>query len=322
MEILLFGANGQVGWELRRSLCALGAVTALGHREADLAQPLRHLIASHRPDVIVNAAAYTAVDRAESEPDLALRVNAGAVGEMAQAAAELGALLVHYSTDYVFDGQKGFNALRGAPADSADAAYRESDPTRPLSAYGRSKLAGEEAIRAVIGCEHLIFRTSWVYAARGRNFARTILERARTMDELQVVDDTFGVPTSAELIADVTALILHGLVGAGAPAAPGGRDPACLGTYHLVPSGATTWHGYASYLIEQARLAGMPIRVSDQNIVGVPASTFAAPAQRPRNSRLDNRLLMQRFGLALPDWRWSIPRLVDGLARESAPAAR
>jgi dTDP-4-dehydrorhamnose reductase len=312
MNILLFGANGQVGWELHRSLSPLGTVTALGHQDADLAQPVRQLIERHRPDVLVNAAAYTAVDRAESEPDLAMRINAGAVGEMAQVAAELGALLIHYSTDYVFDGKKP----------SAQGAYGESDATGPLSVYGRSKLAGEEAIRAVTECEHLIFRTSWVYAVRGRNFARTILERARTMDRLQVVADTFGVPTCAELIADVTALVLHAL--RGVPTSPGARraDASQLGTYHLVPSGTTTWHGYATYLIEQARAAGIPIRVSAQDIAAVAASTFPAPAQRPLNSRLDNRRLSERFGLTLPEWRDPIPRFVDALARESAEIRR
>jgi dTDP-4-dehydrorhamnose reductase len=306
MKILLFGANGQVGWELRRSLSPLGTLIALSHAEADLMLPVRQFIERHRPDVIVNAAAYTAVDRAESEPELALRINAGAVGEMAQAASELGALLVHYSTDYVFDGKKP----------SAEGAYAETDATGPLSVYGRSKLAGEQAVRAVPACEHLIFRTSWVYAVRGRNFARTILERARTMERLQVVADTFGAPTNAELIADVTALALHTLRPDPTHAARR-PDPSQLGTYHLVPSGTTTWHEYATYLIEQARAAGLPVRVAPHNIIGVPASTFPAAAQRPLNSRLDNRRLAQRFGLTLPDWRWPIARFVDALARES-----
>jgi dTDP-4-dehydrorhamnose reductase len=297
MKILLFGADGQVGWELQRSLSPLGTVDALGHREADLVQSVQERIERARPQVIVNAAAYTAVDRAESEPELALRVNAGAVGEMAAAAARLGALLVHYSTDYVFDGGKS-------------GPYREDDPTGPLNVYGRTKLAGEEAIRAVPGCEHLILRTSWVYALRGRNFARTILQRARTLDRLQVVADTQGVPTSAELIADVTALALLRL----RDRAPG--RAARLGTFHLVPAGATTWHGYALYLVEQARQAGMPLRVAPDQIIAVPASTFAAPARRPLNSRLDNGRLCERFGLVAPDWRLHVRRVVDALARE------
>jgi len=243
MKVLLFGAGGQVGWELQRSLSPLGAVQALDHQAGDLEATVVPLINDTRPDIIVNAAAYTAVDKAEVEPERALRINAGAVGEMAQAAASLGALLVHYSTDYVFDG-------------SGVGAYRESDATGPLSVYGRTKLAGEEAIRAS-GCRHLIFRTSWVYALRGKNFAHTILKRARSQDRLQVVDDTFGVPASAELIADTTALVVHRLLDV--PAA----DQADLcGTYHLVPAGETTWHGYATFLIETARSLGMPIRVA------------------------------------------------------------
>jgi dTDP-4-dehydrorhamnose reductase len=242
------------------------------------------------------------VDKAESEPDRAMRVNGEAVGEMAQAAAELGALLVHYSTDYVFDGEKA-------------APYEVDDPTGPLSAYGRSKLAGEAEIRAVAGCRHLIFRTSWVYAVRGKNFAHTMLERARTMDRLQVVADTSGVPTSAELLADVTALAVHRAATAIAgttQTAPANDD--LVGTYHLVPSGETTWHGYASYLIEAARAHGLPIQVAANAILPVPASTFPAPARRPLNSRLNNRLLEQRLGLQLPDWRVHVRRFVEEIA--------
>jgi dTDP-4-dehydrorhamnose reductase len=306
MNILLFGANGQVGWELQRSLAPLGAVTALGHAQGNLEAPLRDLILRLQPQVIVNAAAYTAVDKAESEPDRAMRVNGEAVGEMAQAATELGALLVHYSTDYVFDGEK-------------TAPYEVDDPTGPLSAYGHSKLAGETAIRAVAGCRHLIFRTSWVYAVRGKNFAHTMLQRARTMDRLQVVADTFGVPTSAELLADVTALAVHRAAPAATPATAGTTQTApandnLLGTYHLVPSGETTWHGYASYLIETARAHGLPMQVAADAIVPVPASTFPAPARRPLNSRLNNRLLEQRLGLQLPDWRLHVRRFVEEIA--------
>jgi len=291
MTILIFGAFGQVGWELQRALASLGKITALSHAEGDLEKPLRDRILAIRPTVIVNAAAYTAVDKAESEPQRALRINGTAVGEMAQCAAELGALLVHYSTDYVFDGEK-------------DGPYVESDATNPLSVYGASKLSGELAIRAVTNCRHMIFRTSWVYALRGGNFAHTILQRARSLQRLQVVDDTLGVPTSAELIADVTALALY----------RAHSDSNVLGTYHLVPSGQTSWHEYACLLIETARAAGMPIVVQPQDIAPVPASTFAAPARRPRNSRLDNRLLMQRFDLALPDWRQGVRRFAAEIA--------
>jgi len=303
MDILLFGANGQVGWELQRALAPLGSLAALGHAEANLEAPLRDLIVRERPRVIVNAAAYTAVDKAESEPERAMRINGEAVGEMARAAAELGALFVHYSTDYVFDGEKS-------------TPYEVDDPTAPLSAYGRSKLAGETAIAAVPGCRHLIFRTSWVYAVRGKNFAHTILQRARTMDRLQVVADTYGVPTSAELLADVTALAVHRIWGH-APAPP--QAPAVdagdlWGTYHLVPSGETTWHGYASFLVETARSRGIALQVAPGAIAPVPAATFPAPARRPMNSRLNNRLLEQRLGLQLPDWRVHVRRFVEEIA--------
>jgi dTDP-4-dehydrorhamnose reductase len=308
MKILLFGANGQVGWELQRALAPLGELVALARHEADLAQPVQPLIERHAADVIVNAAAYTAVDRAESEPELAYRINAAAVGEMAQAAARSGAWLVHYSTDYVFDGRK-------------DGPYVETDAAAPLSTYGRSKLAGEEAIRAVPQCAHLILRTSWVYALRGQNFAHAILKRAFSLDRLQVVADTYGAPTCAELIADVTALALHTLFREAARAGARRPDRSQSGTYHLTPSGTTTWHGYASFLIEQARAAGLPLRVAARDIDPVPASAFPAPARRPLNSRLDHSRLATRFGLAMPDWRQPIPRLVDALAREHRAAA-
>lgn len=304
MNILLYGANGQIGWELQRALAPLGTLTALGHADGDLEKPVRDTILRLRPQLIVNAAAYTAVDKAESEPERALRVNGAAVGEMAVATAEIGAALVHYSTDYVFDGTKV-------------EPYDVDDPAAPLNAYGRSKLAGETAIRAVPGCRHLIFRTSWVYAVRGRNFAHTMLERAGRLDRLQVVADTYGVPTSAELIADVTALAVRHAAAATRDA-PGGTWPDASadpwGTYHLVPGGATTWHGYAVFLIEAARARGVPIRVADSAIVPVPASAFPAPARRPLNSRLHNRLLEQRFGLQLPDWRVHVRRFVDQIA--------
>jgi dTDP-4-dehydrorhamnose reductase len=295
MNILLFGANGQVGWELQRALAPLGTITALGHEDGDLEKPLRDTIVRARPQLIVNAAAYTAVDKAEAEPERALRINGAAVGEMALAAAELDALLVHYSTDYVFDGEK-------------PDPYQVDDAAAPINAYGRSKLAGEAAARAVAACRHLIFRTSWVYAARGSNFARTILQRARTLDRLQVVADVRGVPTSAELIADVTALAVQRALH------QGGAAPALFGTYHLVAAGETTWHGYATFLVETARARGLPIRVAADQIVAVPAATFPAPARRPGNSRLDKHLIEERFGLQMPDWRVHVRRLVEEIA--------
>ena len=303
MNILLFGADGQVGWELRRALAPLGRLSTLGHADGDLETPVRDTILRHAPQLIVNAAAYTAVDKAESEPERAQRINGAAVGEMAQAAAELGAALVHYSTDYVFDGHKA-------------GPYQVDDATAPLNAYGRSKLAGEAAIRAVPGCRHLVFRTSWVYALRGRNFAHTILQRARTLDRLQVVADTHGVPTSAELIADVTALAVQHAREAGRAAGDDWPDPAAApwGTYHLVPDGQTTWHGYATYLIETARARGLPITVAAEDILPVPASTFPAAARRPLNSRLDKHLLEECFGLRMPDWRVHARRFVEEIA--------
>lgn len=306
MKILLLGANGQLGWELQRALAPLGTLTALGHADGDLEKPLRPILEREAPDVIVNAAAYTAVDRAESEPERALRINGDAVGEIARAAAESGALFVHYSTDYVFDG-------RGSTP------WRETDPTAPRNTYGRTKLAGETAIRAC-GCDHLIFRTSWVYAARGRNFARTILERAQTVDSLKAVADTWGVPTSAELLADVTALAIHRLdaarrndhadLGSSPPRPAESR----YGTYHLVPCGETTWHGYATELLRTAHDCGLPLRVAPEAIEAVPATAFPAPAARPLNSRLDNARIQDAFGLQLPDWRIHVRRLVEEIA--------
>lgn len=295
MNILIFGAQGQLGWELQRALSPLGPITALDHAAADLEKPVTAAIAQARPAVIVNAAAYTAVDRAETEPERAWRINAEAVGEMARAAAGNGALLVHYSTDYVFDGRKA-------------GAYLETDVPAPLSSYGRSKLAGEQAIRSEHACRHLIFRTSWVYAKRGRNFALTVLERARTLERLPVVDDTLGVPTSAAMLADVTALAVQRL----ALEARSDQD-AVGGTFHLVPAGQTTWYGYARYLLSAAQARGLALRLSPEAIVPVPAHSLAAAAARPLNSQLDNRAVQQRFGLQLPDWRWHVQRLVEEL---------
>ena len=288
MRILLFGKDGQLGWELQRSLAPLGALHALGRDAADfaapesLAAPLRAL----RPDVIVNAAAYTAVDKAESEPDLARRVNAEAPAVLAREAAALGAWLVHYSTDYVFDGSGS------APRD-------EDAPTGPRNVYGRTKLDAEDAIRAS-GARHLVLRTSWVYGRRGGNFARTMLRLAAERDRLAVIDDQIGAPTGAELIADVTAHAIRAVV---AGTAPGG-------TYHLVASGETSWHGYACRVIEAARAAGKPVKVAREAIAAVPSSAFPTPAERPKNSRLDPRRLERAFDLALPPWQAGVDRLL------------
>lgn len=290
MKILLFGKNGQVGWELQRSLAPLGEVVALGRSEGDLcgdfsnAAGVVESVRSVRPDVIVNAAAYTAVDKAESDLEMAETINASTPGAIAREAATLGALFVHYSTDYVFDGSK-------------DRPWVENDPTGPLNVYGRTKLAGEEEIRQS-GCRHWIFRTSWVYAARGKNFAKTILKLARERETLTVVSDQLGAPTGAELLSDVTALAIR-------TAADDGRFS---GTYHLAAGGETSWHGYAQFLCDAARRAGLELRVRE--IQPVPASSFSTPARRPMNSRFDTSKLRSTFGLALPDWRVGVERML------------
>ncbi len=293
MKILLFGKRGQVGWELQRSLAPLGTLIALdceGDGElcgdfsklADLAKCVRAVA----PDVIVNAAAHTAVDKAESEPELANTLNALAPGVLAEEASRLGAWLLHYSTDYVFDG-------------SGDKAWQESDPTAPLSVYGQTKLAGEQAIAAAC-VKHLIFRTSWVYAARGNNFARTMLRLASERDQLKVIADQIGAPTGAELLADVTAQALRSVQ----------QKPQLAGLYHLVATGETSWHGYARHVIEFARQSGEDIRVAPEAIEAVPSSAYPLPAPRPHNSRLDTRKLQAAFDLRLPDWRLGVDRML------------
>jgi dTDP-4-dehydrorhamnose reductase len=237
--------------------------------------------------VIVNAAAYTAVDKAESEPELAQAVNAKALAVLAQAAKASDAWLVHYSTDYVFDG-------------SGDASWLESDVARPLSAYGASKLAGERAIIDA-GCKHLIFRTSWVYASRGRNFAKTMLQLAQQQDQLKVIDDQVGAPTGADLLADVTAHALRAAL----------QNPQLSGLYHLAAAGETTWHAYATYVIEQARQAGVAIKVAQSAIQAVPSSAFPTPAQRPLNSRLSTNKICSAFNLSLPSWQDGVSRMLS-----------
>ncbi len=293
MKILLLGKNGQVGWELQRALAPLGELTACdfdtpGALKADFSKPelLPALIQSVGPDVIVNAAAHTAVDKAESEPEFARTLNATAPGVIARAAAARGALLVHYSTDYVFDGS-------GAQPRTEDA------PTGPLSTYGRTKLEGEELIRAS-GCSHLILRTSWVYAARGGNFAKTMLRLAAEREELKVIADQFGAPTGAELLADVTAHALR-LVPA---------QPALGGTYHCVAGGQTTWHDYARFVIEWARAHGHTLKVAPEAVHAVPTTAFPTPAARPLNSRLSTAKLQRAFQLQLPHWQAGVERML------------
>ncbi|MEK2611968.1 dTDP-4-dehydrorhamnose reductase [Pseudomonas shirazensis] len=295
MKILLLGKDGQVGWELQRSLAPLGEVLALNSCSTDYCGDIADLqgiaatVDTWAPDVIVNAAAYTAVDKAESDRERAFQVNAAAVEQLARSAAALGALLVHYSTDYVFAGD-------------GTQPWQETDAVGPLNVYGASKLAGEQGIQAA-GCRHLIFRTCWVYAGRGNNFARTMLRLASERDSLSVIDDQFGAPTSAELIADVTA---HAILAAC-------RNLALEGLYHLAASGETSWHGYARFVLECAAQAGLPLKVQPQAITALPTASYPTPARRPANSRLDTRKLEQAFDLKLPAWQLGVARVLTEL---------
>jgi dTDP-4-dehydrorhamnose reductase len=302
VKILLLGKDGQVGWELQRSLAPLGDVVALGSSDrepfnGDLGAPeaLAATVRALAPQLIVNAAAYTAVDRAESEPDAARLVNATSVGALARAAKASDAWLVHYSTDYVFDG-------------SGSAPWTEQSTPAPLSAYGRTKLEGEELIRAS-GCRHLIFRTSWVYAARGDNFAKTMLRLARTRESLTVIDDQIGAPTGADLLADLTAQACR----------VAAARPELAGTYHAVAAGETSWHGYAKHVVEFARARGETLRVAPDSVAPIPSAAYAQAAPRPKNSRLDTSKLRSAFDLALPAWQQGVDRmLTEVLDRKEA----
>lgn len=298
MKILLLGKDGQVGWELQRSLSPLGELVLLGSGDrgdlvGDFNQPerLAATVCTIRPDVVVNAAAYTAVDRAETEPDVARLVNATAVGALARAAAHCRALLVHYSTDHVFDG------LINAPR-------TESDPTAPVNVYGQTKLEGERLI-ARHCARHLILRTSWVYAARGQNFARTILTLASERERLSVVDDQHGAPTGAELLADVTAHALRAAI----------TDNELCGLYHVVAAGETTWNAYARYVIEEAARAGLSLKLGASQVDGVPTSSVKSAARRPLSSRLSTEKLRQAFGLTMPRWQTGVSRMLDEIVR-------
>ena len=306
-RILLLGKNGQVGWELQRSLASLGELVALDREGftpqqaaaqglpgidlplcgdlidlSGLAQTVHYL----KPNVIVNAAAYTAVDKAETDIDLARRINAEAPGVLAQAAHDVGALLVHYSTDYIFNG-------------SGHTPWQETDPTGPLNVYGLTKLEGEQRILQA-GRKHLIFRTSWVYAARGGNFAKTMLRLARERERLTVIDDQFGAPTGAELIADVTAHAIHQVL----------RTGDGWGTYHLAAAGETTWHGYAQFVIAEAQRLQSQSGWKVQAIEAVPTSTLPTPARRPHNSRLATQRFQSTFNLRLPPWQQGVERML------------
>ena len=292
MNILLLGKNGQVGWELQRSLALLGQVTALDFDSSehcgDFSQPdkVADTVRALRPQVIVNAAAHTAVDKAESEPELARLLNATTPGVLAQEAAKTGALLVHYSTDYVFDG-------------SGSRPWTESDAPAPLSVYGRTKWEGEQLIEQS-GAQHLILRTSWVYAARGGNFAKTMLRLAQERERLTVIDDQWGAPTGADLLADVTAHAIRHLQ----------ARPQDAGLYHVAAGGETNWNLYAKHVLAQAQQAQPAIKIKAIEVAPVPTSDFPTAAVRPYNSRLDTRKLQTTFGLSLPPWQQGVARMV------------
>ena len=296
LKILLLGCGGQVGWELQRALAPLGQVLAHDADTANFTQPhqVAELVRQARPDVVVNAAAHTAVDKAESEPDLARLINATTPGLVAQEAAKLGALMVHYSTDYVFDG-------------SGTAPRDEAAPTAPLSVYGQTKLEGEQAIQAS-GCRHLIFRTSWVYAARGGNFAKTMLRLAGEREALKVISDQIGAPTGADLLADVTAHAVRTVC-----TAPD-QGATLQGLYHLVAGGETSWHAYATHVIEWARAQGLPIKVAPGAIEAIPTTAYPTPATRPLNSRLSTKKLCTTFGLTLPHWQQGVTRMLTEIS--------
>ncbi|OHX17489.1 dTDP-4-dehydrorhamnose reductase [Chromobacterium amazonense] len=285
-RILITGKNGQVGHELMRALAPLGELVALDREGMDLtkANAVPVLLDELRPDIIVNPAAYTAVDKAESEPELAHAINAVAPGILARWAEQHGALLVHYSTDYVFNG-------------SGTAPWREDDAADPQSVYGLSKWQGEQAVRAATP-RHLILRTSWVFGAHGTNFLKTMLRLAGERSELKIVADQIGAPTSAALIADTTALMIQRYL------ADGEHSP--FGTYHLAAAGETSWHGYAQYLIGQAGKLGFPLTLTADAVYGIPTEAYPLPAKRPANSRLDCGKLQRGFGINLQTWQYGV----------------
>ena len=295
MKILLFGKNGQVGWELQRSLAPLGELIALDRHSRDHCGDLADLdsiakaIADIKPDVIVNAAAYTAVDKAETDIELAERINSKAPEVLALSAKNCGAWLVHYSTDYVFDG-------------SGDQPWREDDDVNPLSVYGKTKLTGEQAI-VNSGCLHLIFRTSWVYAAKGNNFAKTMLKLAQEREQLSVINDQIGAPTGAELIADVTAHALRLAV----------HNMEVSGLYHLVAGGQTSWFAYAEYVLDYARKINIELKLPKDALKAIPTSQYPTPATRPLNSRLNTEKLRTTFALHLPGWETGVERMLAEL---------
>ena len=298
-RILLLGRTGQVGWELNRSLLTLGDVTALSRSEADFSQleGLRKVVRESRADIIVNAVAYTAVDKAESEESLAHQINADAPSALAEEAKRSNALLVHYSTDYVFDGTKL-------------APYVEEDKPNPINVYGRTKLAGEQNIQAT-GCRHLILRTSWVYSSRGQNFVKTILRLAQQREELRIVADQIGAPTSARFIADVTSSILARIQQLPSSSAHEEGD-----LYHLTPSNYTSWHGFAQTILDAAK-SSLLNATKLPTLIPISSEQYPLPAPRPRNSRLKCDKLSTRFGVHFPSWETDVRFCLDELAERN-----
>jgi len=298
MNILLFGKTGQVGWELQRSLAPLGNLIAVDVHSSeycgDFSNPegVAETVRRIKPDVIVNAAAHTAVDKAESEAEFAQLLNATSVEAIAKEAAKIGAWVVHYSTDYVFPG-------------NGEEPWRETDATAPLNVYGETKLAGEKALQANCA-RHLIFRTSWVYAGKGNNFAKTMLRFAKERTEMSVINDQFGAPTGAELLADCTAHAIRVAL----------KQPDVAGLYHLVASGVTTWHDYAALVFNEARKAGIELAITTLN--AVPTSAYPTPARRPNNSRLNTDKFQQNFDLVLPAWETGVKRMLAELFTTTA----
>ena len=293
-RFFITGANGQLGFELQRALAPLGEVAACGRDACDLSSPdsIRAAVRAAKPDVIFSAGAYTAVDKAESEPDLARAINATAPRILGEEAAKLGALVIHYSTDYVFDGTK-------------PSAYREEDATNPLGVYGKTKLEGENAL-AASGADHLIFRTSWVFGAHGKNFIKTILRLASSRDELRIVADQFGAPTGAALLADTSTHIAARYL-------RDGRENFPFGLYHLTAGGETSWHSFAQHIVAKATAANTPLQATPERILPIPAAEYPTPAARPENSRLDTAKFRTAFGLHLPDWTDGVDQVLDVL---------
>ena len=293
-RFLITGANGQLGFELQRALAPLGDVVACGRDACNLSSPdsIRAAVRSAKPDVIFSAGAYTAVDKAESESDLARAINGDAPRILGEEAAKLGALVIHYSTDYVFDGTK-------------PSAYREEDATNPLGVYGKTKLEGENAL-AASGADHLIFRTSWVFGAHGKNFIKTILRLASSRDELRIVADQFGAPTGAALLADASTHIATRYL-------RDGRENFPFGLYHLAAGGETSWHGFAQHIVAKAAAANSPLQATIDRILPIPAAEYPTPAARPANSRLDTSKFRTAFGLHLPDWKHGVDQVLDVL---------